>query len=329
VATKTVSRPRARGKGLSFPSTAIVPGPYAPAPMPSLSLRLGRVLPTSALLLAVSAAPAVAADTVVHGNQIVQGSQCVGLLCVDGETLPLAMEAKTGDTPALRLLQTADSGFTPQTWDIAGNEANFFIRDVTNNSKLPFRIRPGAPTSSIDIGADGAVSTVSLTVQSNLDHNTQLGAVEGDAVLAALRGLPITRYAVPTDPDAAPHVAPSSTAFHTAFAIGGLNTTLAPQDVAGVALAAVKALDARVSTLSLTPGPKGDAGASGAAGAKGDAGAPASAVALTAATTRIAALERSNAKLARSLSALQKQVRKLAPKPAKHRAASHAHASGR
>ena len=35
-------------------------------------------------------------------------------------------------------------------WDIAGNEANFFVRDVTGGSRLPLRIRPGAPTSSID-----------------------------------------------------------------------------------------------------------------------------------------------------------------------------------
>ncbi|HEY4098041.1 MAG TPA: hypothetical protein VGM33_21140 [Baekduia sp.] len=307
--------------------------------MPSLSQRLGRILPTSALLLVASAAPALATtDTVVSGNQIVQGNQCVGVLCADGESLPLAMEAKTGDTPALRLLQTGDSGYTPQTWDIAGNEANFFVRDLTNGSKLPFRIRPGAPTSSVDIGADGAVSTVSLTVQSNFDNNPQLGAVDGAAVLDALRALPITRYSVASDPGAAPHVAPSSAAFHTAFGIGGLNTTLAPQDVAGVALAAVQALDARVSTLSLpAAGPKGDAGAAGAdgaAGTKGDTGAagapgaPASAVALTAATKRIATLERSNAKLARTLAALQKQVRKLAP-PAKHRATARAHASGR
>ena len=52
-----------------------------------------------------------------------------------------------GDTPTLRLQQDGSSGFAPQTWDVAGNETNFFIRDVTNGSALPFRIRPGAPTS--------------------------------------------------------------------------------------------------------------------------------------------------------------------------------------
>jgi len=63
----------------------------------------------------------------------------------------------TNNTPAHRLEQSSAGGFTAQTWDIAGNEANFFVRDVTSGSRLPFRIRPGAPTSSIDIAASGDV----------------------------------------------------------------------------------------------------------------------------------------------------------------------------
>ncbi len=62
-----------------------------------------------------------------------------------------------GNTPTLRLEQDGSDGFTAQTWDLAGNEANFFIRDVTNGSRLSFRIRPSAPESSIDIAADGDV----------------------------------------------------------------------------------------------------------------------------------------------------------------------------
>jgi hypothetical protein len=75
----------------------------------------------------------------------------------------LDMHANTTDTPAIRLEQNNTGGFTAQTWDIAGNEANFFVRDVTSGSRLPFRIRPGAPTSSIDIAASGnvGVSTAS------------------------------------------------------------------------------------------------------------------------------------------------------------------------
>jgi hypothetical protein len=58
-----------------------------------------------------------------------------------------------GDTPTLRLQQDSSSGFTPQTWDVAGNETNFFVRDVTNGSALPFRIQPGSPSNSIFIEA--------------------------------------------------------------------------------------------------------------------------------------------------------------------------------
>jgi hypothetical protein len=62
-----------------------------------------------------------------------------------------------GDTPTLRLEQDGSSGFTPQTWDVAGNETNFFIRDVTNGSNLPFRIRPGADSNSLYIDEDNDV----------------------------------------------------------------------------------------------------------------------------------------------------------------------------
>ncbi|MEK6284813.1 MAG: hypothetical protein AABO57_03655 [Acidobacteriota bacterium] len=81
----------------------------------------------------------------------------------------LDLHIATGDTPAHRLEQTAASGFTAQTWDIAGNEANFFVRDVTGGSRLPFRIRPGAPTSSIDISASGNVGVGTASPADKLD----------------------------------------------------------------------------------------------------------------------------------------------------------------
>jgi len=53
--------------------------------------------------------------------------------------------------------QNSSGGFTAQTWDIGANEANWFVRDVTGGSRLPFRTRPSAPTSSVDISASGNV----------------------------------------------------------------------------------------------------------------------------------------------------------------------------
>ncbi len=80
-----------------------------------------------------------------------------GRLGLRTATPVLDLHIATSNTPAMRLEQNSSGGFTAQTWDIAGNEANFFVRDVTGGSRLPFRIRPGAPTSSIDISAAGLV----------------------------------------------------------------------------------------------------------------------------------------------------------------------------
>jgi len=83
----------------------------------------------------------------------------------------LDLHISTTNTPGARLEQTGAGGFTPQTWDIAGNEANFFVRDVTGGSRLPFRIRPGAPTSSIDIAADGEVGIGTASPEAKLHVN--------------------------------------------------------------------------------------------------------------------------------------------------------------
>ncbi|GEM_PF-265786 len=81
----------------------------------------------------------------------------------------LDLHIATSDTPAHRLEQNSSGGFTAQTWDIAGNEANFFVRDVTGGSRLPFRIRPGAPTSSIDINASGQVGIGTASPSTKLE----------------------------------------------------------------------------------------------------------------------------------------------------------------
>src|SRR4051794_2053622 len=266
-------------------------------------------------MLLVTAA-AASADTVVPNNQIVQGFQCVGPLCANGEAMSSNMYLweKSPNTPGVRLIQTSNGGFPPQTWDIAGNEANFFIRDLTGGSRLPFRIRPGAPTSSIDIGATGEVSTAGV-VQQTVTGLAPTATFDGDAALAALRTLTISDYTI----GGATHALPAGTAFRAAFGLGASDDKLAAQDIAAVALAAVKALDSRVTAIALTPGPQGATGTSGtkgdpgATGATGDTGAtsPSPTTDLTGANTRIAALERSNAKLSRSLAALRREVRGL------------------
>lgn len=72
-----------------------------------------------------------------------------------------------GNTPTLRLDQDGSDGFAPQAWDVAGNEASFFIRDVTNGSTLPFRIKPGAPTDALTISNQGGIGIGTMSPGSN------------------------------------------------------------------------------------------------------------------------------------------------------------------
>jgi Chaperone of endosialidase len=110
----------------------------------------------------------------------------------------LDLHINTSNTPAMRLEQNNSGGFTAQTWDIGANEANFFVRDVTGGSRLSFRIRPGAPTSSIDISASGDVGigtgspTEKLHISENVDGNTLMLVQNpnvGTSAVAVVRAL--------------------------------------------------------------------------------------------------------------------------------------------
>jgi Chaperone of endosialidase len=110
-------------------------------------------------------------------------------------TPALDLHINSSDTPAQRLEQNNSGGFTAQIWDIAGNEANFFVRDVTGGSRLPFRIRPGAPTSSVDISASGNVGIGTASPAFKLDVNGAAniaGAVSATSAAVNNSGNPFT-----------------------------------------------------------------------------------------------------------------------------------------
>lgn len=112
-----------------------------------------------------------------------------GRLGLRTSTPVLDLHINTSNTPSIRLEQNNSGGFTAQTWDIAGNEANFFVRDVTGGSRLPFRIRPGAPTSSVDISADGDVG-IGTASPSNKLHVTSSasGSTDGKVLISNTSG---------------------------------------------------------------------------------------------------------------------------------------------
>ena len=111
----------------------------------------------------------------------------------------LDVHASTSDTPAIRLEQNNSGGFTAQTWDIGANEANFFVRDVTGGSRLSLRIRPGAPTSSLDIAANGNIGIGTGSPSANVDvfGNTILLGSDSGLQTRTTATTKLTRIAAP------------------------------------------------------------------------------------------------------------------------------------
>ncbi len=108
-----------------------------------------------------------------------------GKVGIGTSTPVVELHIPNGDTPTLRLEQDGSSGFTAQTWDVAGNETNFFIRDATNGSTLPFKIRPGAPHNSLYIDTDGdigiGIAGPSILTSSGADASIHVRRTDGAA----------------------------------------------------------------------------------------------------------------------------------------------------
>jgi hypothetical protein len=121
----------------------------------------------------LAGAPASAFFVAASGN--------IGL----GTDAPItALHILDDNSPALRIEQDGSGGFTPQIWDIAGNETNFFIRDATNGSNLPFKILAGAPTNAFVVAANGNIGLG--TVTPNANASLELKAVNKGLLLNRL-----------------------------------------------------------------------------------------------------------------------------------------------
>lgn len=76
------------------------------------------------------------------------------------------------------------------------------------------------------------------------------GAVDADALLAAVQNLPVEtwRYKVETGLETRPHIGPYAEDFQAAFGVGD-GVTINPVDAMGICLAAIQALTRKVEIL--------------------------------------------------------------------------------
>lgn len=110
------------------------------------------------------------------------------------------LHVRDGNSPTLRLEQDGSSGFNAQSWDVAGNEANFFVRDVTNGSKLPFKIRPNTETDTLVLDPDGievrgtAFISETLEIGSSRTRKKNIREVSLEEAQDALENLEPVRF---------------------------------------------------------------------------------------------------------------------------------------
>ena len=259
------------------------------------------------LLFATSAS----ADQVIADDLIVQGSNCVGLDCVNNESFGFdTLRLKENNTRIKFDDTSASPGFPANDWTLSANEsasggANRFMLVDDTAGRVPFSVAAGAPADALLITASGELRAGMFVSQraATLDQ----APADPAGVLGSLRTLDLSTATFAAGPDAPRHLGPTAQDFHLAFGLGADDGTIAPADMAGVALAAVKALDARLTALP--SGSQGTPGPAGATGPQGPAGpaAPAGSVA----RWRVARLERRHRRLTRRVTRLERQVREL------------------
>ncbi|BAO43440.1 tail fiber domain-containing protein [Thiolapillus brandeum] len=118
---------------------------------------------------------------------------------------------------------------------------------ISNDSR--FRIMAG--NAGMNIAANGNMEVTGTVTANNIlltsDRNakTAIEPVDGDYVLRQLQQIPVSAWSYKSSPDER-HIGPMAQDFYAAFGLGNTDKRISMVDAAGVALAAVKALNQRL-----------------------------------------------------------------------------------
>ena len=102
----------------------------------------------------------------------------------------------------------------------------------------------GTPTAGVSLAAGGG----SWSTLSDRAAKQDLTAVDADAVLARLVAMPVYTWRYKTEVSGALHMGPTAQDFQAAFGLGDSDTHITTVDADGVALAAIKALYAKLAS---------------------------------------------------------------------------------
>ena len=121
----------------------------------------------------------------------IAGSVSFSELGLGTDTPEKPLHILTGSEPTIRFEQDGSAGFSPQTWDLVATDVDFFLRDITHGSNIPFRVEDNAPQNSLtietitgDVGIGLNTPTAPLHLQRN-DGNAKLLIEETSAIVAS------------------------------------------------------------------------------------------------------------------------------------------------
>lgn len=155
--------------------------------------------------------------------------------------------------------QIAANPLAPQTmFELRRSGAlRFDLFDESNGVRWVFQNRDGAfditkaGTGEQEFKLDGSGNltiTGALTQQSDVNSKENFQALNGSDILADISRLEITKWRYKDDPQGYEHIGPTAQDFRAVFKVGADEKSIAPLDVASVAVAGVKELNSIVAS---------------------------------------------------------------------------------
>ncbi len=148
-----------------------------------------------------------------------------------GTTTPREMMELQNNGGTILIL---DDSSVAQRWSFGTSGANFVIDEQANGG------------TEFSLSNTGNLTITGIYSPSDRNLKDNIVPVSGSELLAKLAAVPVSFWSYKTDP-VVRHVGPMAQDFSAAFGLGINDTTISPNDMAGLSLAAVQALQAEVA----------------------------------------------------------------------------------
>src|SRR3954449_6137096 len=118
------------------------------------------------------------ADFVIPDDLIVQGSACVGLDCIDGESFGFDTIRLKENNTRIKIDDTSTpAGYTNNDWQLTANDSasgglNKFSIENTTVGTIPFTVVGPAPTNSLFVANTGKIGLPTATPLLDIHINT-------------------------------------------------------------------------------------------------------------------------------------------------------------